>query len=104
MQERKASMRRQCGGPLRRQNGGPLYSHLWNNMHDVYTNTIIITDISKYAEICKAIKKKAREDIRKYSNEIIRESIMGSKSLNTVRRTEMLGEDRLITLFDKQGR
>ena len=35
----------------------------------------------EYAEICKIIKKKEREDIRKYNQEIIRETIMTPKSL-----------------------
>jgi len=35
----------------------------------------------EYAEICKTIKKKARVDIRKYNQEIIRETIIASKSL-----------------------
>ena len=35
----------------------------------------------KLQEICKTIKKKARENIRKYNHEIIRETIMASKSL-----------------------
>ena len=58
----------------------------------------------EYAEICKTIKTKAREDIRKYNQEIIRETIMASKSLKKVQRTQKLGQDRLITLLDKQGR
>ncbi|MBA1447089.1 MAG: hypothetical protein FE835_19845 [Gammaproteobacteria bacterium] len=44
------------------------------------------------------------EDIRKYNQEIIRETIITSKSLRKVRRTQTLGQDRLITLLDKQGR
>ena len=56
------------------------------------------------AEICKTIKKKAREDIRKYNHEIIRETIMASKSLRKVGRTQRLDQDRLITLLEKQGR
>ena len=40
----------------------------------------------------------------KYNNEIIQETIMASRSLKKVRRTQMLGRDRLITLLDKQGR
>ena len=40
----------------------------------------------------------------KYNHEFIRETIMTSKSLKKVRRTQMLGQDRLITLLDKQGR
>ena len=54
----------------------------------------------EYANICKTIKKKAREDIRKYNQE----TIMESKSLKKVRRTQKLGQDRLITHLDKQGR
>ena len=56
----------------------------------------------EYAEICKTIKNKAREDIRKYNLEIIRETIMTSKSLKKVWRNQKL--DRLITLLDKHGR
>ena len=33
-----------------------------------------------------------------------RETIMASKSLKKVRRTQQLGQDRLIILLDKQGR
>ena len=58
----------------------------------------------EYSETCKTSKKKATEDIRKYNHEIIRETIMASKSLRKVQRTQMLGQDRPITLLDKQGR
>ena len=58
----------------------------------------------KYAEICKTVKKKAKEDIRKYNEEIIRDTIMTSKSRRKVRRTQKLGQDRLITLREKQGK
>ena len=40
----------------------------------------------------------------KYNHEIIRETIMASMSLKKVRRTRMIGQDRLITLPDKEGR
>ena len=53
------------------------------------------------AEMCKTTTKNARESIR---IEIIRETIMASKSLRKVRRTQKLGQDRLITLLDKQDR
>ena len=58
----------------------------------------------EYAKICKTIRKKAREDIRKYNHGNVRETIMTSKSLKKVRRTQKLGRDRLITLLNKQGR
>ena len=41
-----------------------------------------------YAEIFKTIKKKAREDIRKYNQEIKRETIVASRRLRKVRRTQ----------------
>ena len=56
----------------------------------------------EYAEICKTIKKNAREDIRKYNHKIIRETIMASRCLKKVRRMQRLGKD--ITLLYKQGR
>ena len=58
----------------------------------------------EYTTICKTITKKTREDIRKYNQEIIRETIMASMSLKKVRRTQKLGQDKLITLLDKQDR
>ncbi len=54
--------------------------------------------------ICKTIKKKANEDIRKHNLDEIRETIEESKSLNKVRRTHSLGKNRMITLLDKQGK
>ena len=54
-----------------------------------------------YVEICKTIKTKAREDIRIYNQEIIRETTMASKSLRKVRITQKLGQAGLITLLDK---
>ena len=57
----------------------------------------------EYADVCKTIKKKTREDIKKNTKEI-QETIMTSNSLKKVRRTQNLGQDRLITLLDKQGR
>ena len=43
-------------------------------------------------EICKTIKKKAREDIQEHNFDEIRETIEASKSLTKVRRTHSLGK------------
>ena len=51
-------------------------------------------------EICKTIKKKVREDIRKHNVHEIRETIEASKSLKKVRRTHILGKK----LLDKHGK
>ena len=48
-------------------------------------------DHIQYVEICKSIKKKAREDIRKHTLDEIRETIEASKSLKKIRRTHSLG-------------
>ena len=40
----------------------------------------------------------------KYNKEIIRETVVTSHSLWKVGRTQKLGQDRLITLLDKQDR
>ena len=50
-------------------------------------------DHIEYVEICKTIKKKAREDIRKHNLDEIRETIEASKSLKKVRRTHNLGKN-----------
>ena len=59
-------------------------------------------DHIEYVEICKTIKKKAREYIQKHN--LIRETIEASKSLKKVRRTHSLGKNRMVTLLDKQGK
>ena len=61
-------------------------------------------DHIEYVEICKTIKKKAKEAIRKHNLDEIRETIEASKSLKKVRRTHSLGKNRMITLLDKQGK
>ena len=61
-------------------------------------------DHVEYVEICKTIKKKAKEDIRKHNLDEIRETIEASKSLRKVRRTHSLAKNRMITLLDKQGK
>ena len=61
-------------------------------------------DHIEYVEICKTIKKKAKEDIRKHNLDEIRETIEASKSLKKVRRTHSLGKNRMITLLDKPGK
>ena len=61
-------------------------------------------DHIEYVEICKTIKKKAKEDIRKHNLDEIRETIEASKNLKKTRRTHSLGKNRMITLLDKQGR
>ena len=43
-------------------------------------------------EICKTLKKKAKEDIRKHNLDEIRETIEASKSLKRVKRTPSLGK------------
>ena len=68
------------------------------------TATGLLRDHIEYVEICKTIKKKAKEDIRKHNLDEIRETIAASKSLKKVRRTHSLGKNRMITLLDKQGK
>ena len=63
-----------------------------------------LRDHIEYVEICKTIKKKAREDIRKHNLYEIRETSEASRSLKKVRRTHRLGENRMIILLDKQGK
>ena len=48
--------------------------------------------------------KECKRGYQEIQLEIIRETIMASKSLKKVGRTQKLGQDRLITLQDKQGR
>ena len=55
-------------------------------------------------EICKTIKKKAKEDIRKHNLDEIPEIIEAYKSLKKVRRTYSIEKTRIIPLLDKRGK
>ena len=50
-------------------------------------------DHIEYVEICKTIKMKAMEDIRKHNLDEIRENIEATKSLKKVRRTHSPGKN-----------
>ncbi len=61
-------------------------------------------DHIKYVELCKSIKKNAREDIRKHTLYEIRKTIEASESLKNVKTTHSQGKNRMITLLDKKGK
>ena len=61
-------------------------------------------DHIEYVEICKTIKKKAREDIWNHNLDEIRKTIEATEDLKKVRRTHSVGKNRMITLLDKQGK
>ena len=60
-------------------------------------------DNIEYVQICKTIKKKAREDIRKHNLDEIRETTEATESLKKARRTQPR-KNRIITLLDKQDK
>ena len=53
-------------------------------------------------EICKTIKKKAREDIRKHNLDEIRETIEASNSLEKVRINTQPRKNRMMVIFFKK--
>ena len=59
----------------------------------------IPTDNIKYSEICKAIRRRVKEDIRKYDEKQIIEAIENSKTLKQARRKQRLGKDQLISIM-----
>ncbi|XP_013383867.1 uncharacterized protein LOC106154146 [Lingula anatina] len=65
-----------------------------NNNRDIRNNI-------EYAELDKTIKKKAREDIRKQNMKKIAETIENKKSMKRAKRSFQLGQDRMLTLLDK---
>ncbi|XP_023931700.1 uncharacterized protein LOC106162426 [Lingula anatina] len=65
-----------------------------NNNRDIRNNI-------EYAELDKTIKKKTREDIRKQNMKKIAETIENGKSMKRAKRSFQLGQDRMLTLLDK---
>ena len=65
---------------------------LMKNRRDMMENNTP-RDHKEYEEICKTVKKKVREDIRKHNLDEIRVTIEASKSLKKeARRTHSLGK------------
>ena len=57
----------------------------------------------EYAEISNTIKRKARDDTRKYNQEIIRETIVTSKSLRKLSSTNAEARPRQTDHTPKQA-
>ena len=60
-------------------------------------------DNIEYSEICKAIWRKMKEDIRKQDEKQIIEAIENSKSLKQVRQKSHLGKGQLISVMEEDG-
>ena len=61
------------------------------------------TDSIEYSEICKAIRRKMKEDIRKHDEKQIIEAIENSKSLKQARQKQRLGKGQLISIMEEDG-
>ena len=59
------------------------------------------TDNIEYSEICKAIRRKMKEDIRKHDEKQIIEAIENSKSLKQARQKQRLGQGQLISIMEE---
>ena len=61
------------------------------------------TDNIEYSEICKAIRRKMKEDIRKHDEKQIIEAIGNSKSLKQARQKQRLGKGQLVSIMEEDG-
>ena len=61
------------------------------------------TDNIEYCEICKAIRRKMKEDIRKHDKKQIIEATENSKSLKQARQKQRLGKGQLISIMEEDG-
>ena len=61
------------------------------------------TDNIEYSEICKAIRRKIKEDIRKHDKQQIIKAIENSKSLKQARQKQRLGKGQLISVMEEDG-
>ncbi|XP_072016969.1 uncharacterized protein [Amphiura filiformis] len=57
----------------------------------------------EYSETCKTIRKKMREDIRKFNTRKIKETIENNRSLKKTNKKLSDGNQKIITLLDKNG-
>ena len=61
-------------------------------------------DMIKYAELCKALRKSMKEDIKKYEEDVLKTSLENKSSFKKVKRMLMVGRNQLIALDTDQGR
>ena len=61
------------------------------------------TDNVEYSEICKAIRRKMKEAIRKHDEKQIIEAIENSKSSKQARQKQRLGKGQLISIMEEDG-
>ena len=61
------------------------------------------TDNIEYSEICKAIRRKMKEDIRKHEEKQIIEVIENRKSLTQARQKHHLGKGQLTSIMEEDG-
>ena len=59
------------------------------------------TDNIEYSEICKAIRRKMKEDIPKHDEKQIIQGIENSKSLKQARQKQCLGKGQLISITEE---
>ena len=59
------------------------------------------TDSIEYSEICKAIRRMMKEDIRKHDEKHIIKAIENSKSLKQARQKQRLGKGQLISIMEE---
>ncbi|XP_072051478.1 uncharacterized protein [Amphiura filiformis] len=57
----------------------------------------------EYTETCKTIRKKMRDDIRKFNTQKIMETIENNRSLKKTNKKLSDGKQKIITLLDKNG-
>ena len=62
-----------------------------------------LSDNIEYSEICKAFRRKMKEDIRKHDEKQITEAIENSKSLKQARQKQCLGKGQLIFIMEEDG-
>ena len=61
------------------------------------------TNNIEYSEICKAIRQKMKEDIRKHDGKQIIDIIEDSKSLKQASQKQRLGKGQLISVMEGDG-
>ncbi len=57
----------------------------------------------EYTETCKTVRKKLREDIRKYNTAKIQETIENNRSLKKTKQKLTCGKQKITSLLDKTG-
>ncbi|MGX9339104.1 hypothetical protein, partial [Pantoea dispersa] len=91
----------EVGGLCKSQNQPKKLTQKTIDLMDKRRKMKVDTDKDKveYAELCKALRKSMKEDIKKYEEDTLKATLENKSSLKKAKQMLMIGKNQLIVLY-----